>query len=127
MAKRASGVLSTSTVLPFLCRLCGFSHVVHSSHRHLERAVVPDHHAIHDLSRYQRRLARLNPEGVKVQASFVEGGGHADGLSEVRAGDVVDAVLEGAVRAHIVNHAFRSDDDAVAALLNPLDMLIQAV
>src|SRR5437667_10195969 len=79
------------------------------------------------ISRVTRRLARLNPEGVKVQASFVEGGGHADGLSEIRPGDVVDAVLEGAVRAHIVNHAFRSDDDAVAALLNPLDMLIQAV
>ena len=40
---------------------------------------------------------------------------------------VVDAVLERAVRAHIVDHAARRDHDAVAALLDPLDMAVQRV
>jgi hypothetical protein len=39
----------------------------------------------------------------------------------------LNAVLEGVVGAHVVNHAFRCDDDAVAALLDALEMLVQTV
>ena len=64
---------------------------------------------------------------MKVQASFVKDGRHSNRLFEVRPGDIVDAVLERTVRAHIVDHAFRSYNDAVSALLDSLHVVVQPV
>jgi hypothetical protein len=46
-------------------------------------------------------------------------------LVEPRRRDVIHAVLQGAVGAHIVDHSLRSNYNPVAALLDALDVIAQ--
>jgi len=99
-----------------------------SPHRDLERTVLPDHFAVRDLTRNEWRAVKLNTERMELKAAVLEQCGNANLLIEVwRACYVIHAVLERAVRAHIMNYALRRKHDPISALLDTLDVLVERV
>ena len=87
-----------------------------------ERAVAPHQLVAIEPSSHGNDLSS---ERAELMDSILERRGDANPVT-VKAGNVVDAIFQGAIAEHVVDEAADRDGDAVACLLDALDVALHA-